>query len=86
MSDPIKVGDLVMQIRDCCGKCRTTGMVGTVKHVHDTTTRCRYCSSYFHCIHVSCGKPKGGVPLSWVKKIDPPQVLDDVKQDEEITA
>ena len=92
MSDPIKVGDLVMQVRACCDSPlhKTLGMIGTVNFIGEGNTLCGGCGFKGTGIHVSCRVDHriygGGVPVSWVKKIDPPQLSENEKRDEEITA
>ena len=90
MSEPIKVGDLVVIIRwSCCGY-----RVGQIFRVHTILTQ-----RSFKCLH--CHSNEGGnnltvawdgifagigARLDWLKRIPPLSELEGEKSDEEITA
>lgn len=97
MAEPIKVGDLVMVVRGhSCVLEHKGGIPFTVTGIKPAIGggfRCRMCGTRniasheyiaaelsFHN-HRDCG-----VPITWLKRIPPLGELDDVKQDEEITA
>lgn len=95
MSEPIKVGDLVMVVR--WGGCKCNGRIGLVYQVAhvgswDLGGTCGNCGTEsvippgvkFQYANSSSGRPN--VPLQWLKRIPPLSELGDVKNDEEITA
>ena len=88
MSEPIKVGDLVMVVKVCCeqmAKHRNFGRVFTVTGFNTGSLRCHHC--WFRVPHATWaefGIEEAYVP--WLKRIPPLSELDDVKNDEEITA
>lgn len=90
MSEPIKPGDMVMLVWACCAKGRRhlgwTGIVEDMYHIAQGVSRC-YCGHGTSGLHawVDIGG-RGIVPVSWLKKIEPPEQPADVKRDEEITA
>lgn len=91
MSDPIKAGDLVMVVKCHCEL--TAGALGTVFVVTKVKTVRVHC----HCGAVLVDTPAAyngqmnyglpaAEPLHYLKRIPPIEELDDVKQDEELTA
>jgi hypothetical protein len=88
MSEPIKVGDLVVVVR---GHVCDLGIVFAVARVETTT-------DYWHC--AACGyvgdvttetwaflgKGVDGSPLSWLRRIPPLAELGEVEHDESIPA
>lgn len=87
MDKPIQVGDLVQVVRwPCCGwRIGAIGVVTDFCSGQDTNGRCGGCESHIGK-HFSAAKMPYWVPLPWLKRIPPLEELDDVKQDEEITA
>jgi hypothetical protein len=93
MSEPIKVGDLVMVVRwphDCINP---KGVPGTPFRVTDVIRRkvdyCAKCKVTIPTMspHSAVGfDGRASMPTDWLKRIDPNEELDDVKRDEEITA
>lgn len=87
MREPIKVGDLVMVIRwghkhGPMGRDPNPGTPYIVTLLDKAT--CTVCGESLGM--GAAGHDGRGVPVSWLRKIDPQAELDDVKQDEEITA
>lgn len=92
MSEPIKVGDLVMVVKPPpCGCTRTVGWIFTVQSFGRWTGYCNSCKSGYPISVMA----ESGIPwvlntyafsLDRLKRIPPLSELDDVKQDEEITA
>jgi hypothetical protein len=85
----IKVGDLVMVVRwphPCFGPYNKT--IFQVEEI-GTSAFCWKC----HCVikepvaiyTPNCSGGPGGVPLSWLKRIDPPAVPESVERDTELT-
>ena len=88
MADPIKAGDMVRLVWACCAKGRRhLGWVGTVEAVETYPASTCFCGYTTIGVHawIDIGG-SGVVPLSWLIRIDPEPVLDDVRKDEEITA
>lgn len=75
MSEPIKAGDLVMVVR-WPHRCESSnglfsGFIGTVEAFHPFA-HCR-CGEFFNEPAARfTGSVRRGVPVSWLKKIDPP--------------
>ena len=92
MSEPIKVGDLVVQVYDCCptrplGKLGIPGIVARIVQDVSSCGHCRGRYGYQGPLVMLAGEPEyWKTPLHWFKRIPPLSELDDVKQDEEITA
>jgi hypothetical protein len=95
MSDQIKVGDLVMVVRG--HECTIAVFVGipyTVQALHAQRNggwRCPHCKETDIAPNEFTGAQLlpdrlHAIPLSWLKKIDPPALPEDVTRDEEITA
>ncbi len=88
MSEPIKVGDLVVVVRDCCDG-ELLGFVGEVRLLHTDGLRCLRCGlvSGEHGAIVEFRQSfHDKLPLSWLKRIPPLEELEGEKRDEEITA
>jgi hypothetical protein len=88
MSEPIKVGDLVMVIRwphEHSAPCARVGMVGIVS-VIDGQTHCHICGKVFNERSATLGPMSGLIPISWMVKIDPPAEPERVETREELTA
>ena len=91
MSDkPIRVGDLVMVVR---GHECYAGYTFTVVRADDGRSdgiRCGGCNKFVFDIGPQAfvagkGDP-GNLPVSWLKRIDPPTISEDVPTGEEIHA
>lgn len=88
MSEPIKVGDLVIVTRSCCAKFVEGPTIYDVTAIREEPrARCSFCGGDVP------GGPQGvgyrhriGVPLSWLKKVPPLDELEGVKDREELTA
>lgn len=88
MSEPIKVGDLVVIARPtpCCGNEGNVGIVFVVSGI-DYGGSCSYCSRPHPRAAGAFGKSDGHMTqVSRLKRIPPLKELDDVKRDEEIHA
>ena len=88
MSEPIKVGDLVVVVR---GHSCDLGLTFTVTDIHSTWEgmwSCSKCTEHWYrpeSMAATTGE-WSSVELSNLKRIPPLEELGDVKQDEEITA
>lgn len=86
MSEPIKPGDLVMQIHSCCPR-----YLGRIFKVGDVVTHLFKCGS---CDTQGWGESRtmaytkniASAPIEWLKRIPPLDEMEGVKNDEEITA
>ena len=93
MSEPIKVGDLVMIVRVCCAKRDALGAIFSVAGIDSYRTgawQCRHCMTTGRDCRVKATAKYGDgnmhAPLSWLKRIPPLSELEGEKRDEEITA
>jgi hypothetical protein len=89
MSEPIKAGDFVVVIYGCCEQSRACalGLHATVLHVFSNPDRlCIFCNAPTPDLRAELDHQRWNAPVSWLKRIPPIEELDDVKQDEEITA
>jgi hypothetical protein len=97
VSEPIKVGDLVVIAKPtlCCNDSRNVGRIFTVRAIGRAPANwCAGCFATFPmddvCAQLAEWRENyavgGWLLLSRLKRIDPLSELDDVKQDEEITA
>ena len=87
MSEPIKPGDMVQIVRPtyCCGSDEKLGLVFRVERMEADVLRCN--CGHVHPREVHVELPNGWwIELSRLKRIPPLFELDDVRQDEEITA
>ena len=86
MSEPIKVGDLVMVVKlRKCGHGRF-GATYTAKELMTTVWHCVDCKVVFPPEPGLITEEGGFTPFWRVRRIPPIGELDDVKRDEEITA
>lgn len=85
MSEPIKVGDLVMVVKwPHEHRQKYLGHIFPVQSIAAYVS-CSQCGQLW--VEPTAETPTHrGVPISWLKKIPPLSELDDVKRDEEITA
>lgn len=74
MSGPIKKGDLVMQVKPtpCCGNADNIGDVFVVTWIGVAIGRCHSCGDRTPENAASTVEDDSAVPLSMLKKIDPP--------------
>lgn len=88
MSEPIKAGDLVYCAKTCCEAQRVKhlGKIRRVLRVEPGDTECQHCGAADTGLHGFSATSKHGSPVWWLRRIPPIEELDDVKQDEEITA
>jgi hypothetical protein len=93
MSEPIKAGDLVVVVHDCCG--HWLGKVFTVRNVgrESDLLECGVCAfkseNYSDLAFNAHWSRKGQVwcaPTSWLKRIPPLSELEGEKHKEELTA
>lgn len=80
MSEPIKVGDLVVVVRQCCDGLELLGLIRTATKVQTNRTRCSTCGQANDGIHVYGHASSNGVPISWVKRIPPLDELEGKKE------
>jgi hypothetical protein len=87
VDEPIKVGDLVVIVGDCCDG-ELIGSIGTVERLHTDGLMCMRCGfdSDGHGAVVRLRKGIDKQLYSWIRRIPPLSELDDVKHDEEIEA
>lgn len=92
MNEPIKVGDLVAVVHQCCDTDSELGEIFSVTRMRGpllmTCSHCKWSAVTVGAIggHASNLPWFGGVPVHWLKRIPPLDELDDVKREEEITA
>ena len=88
MSEPIKVGDLVVVVRwPCCGK--GLGVVDRVTSIFPTPRPFKHSCAWCHAetVEGTTVETEGYyLPHSWVRRIPPLSELEGEKRDEEITA
>jgi hypothetical protein len=87
MSEPIKVGDVVMQVHSCCGAY--LGRIFMVEHIRPGP------GSIYWFVCGKCTAPRfqpvyaftygiAAAPLAWLKRIPPLSELEGVKTEEDI--
>ena len=92
MSDkPIQVGDLVMIVRwPCCGVALGRVFIVGGFIMADCDFVCNYCRTIMPRVpHPVSDGPKLtrlSAPITWVKRLDPDALKDDVPTKEELTA
>jgi len=92
MSDEIKLGDLVMVVRGkpCCGNTNTLGYIFTVSEFFlfkGGIGCCLFCSAPSKpAILAAPEKGGNGYYLSMLKKIDPPDENQFIRDEVEVTA
>jgi len=89
VSDPIKPGDLVIVIGNCCAKADYRGEIHVVKDVTSNGGGCLDCGIQIPgdqagllCEH----NPWWGLPLSWLRKIPPLSELESTHNEEKAPA
>ena len=85
MSEMIKVGDLVMLVRQHCGM-EANGEVATVTHFDNQAAFCHVCRTELGRMTIAHTDGRIRAPSSWLKRIPPLEELDKVKRDEVIHA
>jgi hypothetical protein len=86
MSEPIKTGDLVVVIKPTpCGCKDSLGWTGCVERLGRFKARCSFCGAVWESASMLL-MSSYYIHVSRVLRIPPLEELDDVKQDEEITA
>ena len=89
MSEPIKVGDLVMLVRECCPVDSAIGKIFSVAELRNHSYWCHYCrwsAGQLSGARVNGQDSHCSYPLSWLKRIPPLSELEGENRDEEITA
>ena len=91
MADPIKVGDLVMVVRSCCGDfVRSPVFVVDGLWEPRLSCRCAFCDSALPRVTQATDRTQNGIrygiPLPWLRKIDPPALPESVERDTEVPA
>ena len=90
MDKPISVGDLVAIVRSCCIPFRDGVTIFRVESMRPdrAASVCKHCAKEFPRETYACDTsfPRGGAPLSWLKRIPPLSEIEGEKRDEEITA
>jgi hypothetical protein len=88
VSEPIKVGDLVVVVKACCDmmvKHKNFGRVFTVTGFNTGRLKCHHCAFRVpNATWAEFGLYEAYLP--WLKRIPPLSELDDVKNTEELTA
>ncbi len=94
MSEPLKVGDLAIIVRDCCGvylgtPIRVASMerVSLPKWISCTICKHGYSNISFAVNDATAnGHTPINVPEHWLKKIEPPAIPEHEERKERITA
>ncbi len=89
---PIEVGDLVRVARTCCNMqyLQSGGKIGVVRKIKPYpfgSWYCLGCDASSHELYAEAFNwPHNAAPLSWLKRIDPGSLSEDVPEKEEISA
>ena len=91
MSEPIKVGDLVVQVRACCeneaNRTQTCGIPFIVTAITANIGGCWKCRFGGKSLLYASGAPKVRlIYVGWLKRIPPLSELEGEKRDAEISA
>lgn len=88
MSEKISPGDLVCVVKACCDwqRNRIVGQTSVVPYIRITKTQCHGCKKLSTGLHAGAFEKSAGVPLSWLKKINPPPVEQSTPTKETICA
>lgn len=89
MSEPIRVGDLVIIVGNCCADADYRGEIHTVTAIHEEGGRCRECGfrAPGSVAALPCPtNPSWGIPLSWLKRIPPLSELESTHNEEKAPA
>ncbi len=88
MSEPIKVGDLVMFVKACCDRFRDGVTVFRVVSINARPlgAHCSWCGRDLPKEARASDEPvsDSGAPLSWLKRIPPLSELESEKQKEDL--
>lgn len=87
MSEPIKVGDLVMVVRVCCTAYMDgAGPIFRVHKIHGVGrgSTCAYCGAMLPNTDRATEGALVGVPLPWLKRIPPLSELESEKHKEDL--
>ena len=81
----IKVGDLVMQIHDCCETRGGIGIPGVVDRIWESRMRCPCCMQerFTTVAHLDCDPPNQVADISWLRRIPPLSELESTEHKEE---
>lgn len=73
MNQSFKVGDLACVVRTCCAEkfAETGGRVGAIAWIGTRKTACWFCGAKNIGVHAASALDRPGVPLPWLKRIDP---------------
>jgi hypothetical protein len=69
---PISVGDLVQVIAHCCGYKSEVGMIAVALWIEPRKTMCHACRGRHEGLHVGARQASAGMPIEYLKRIDPP--------------
>lgn len=72
----IKKGDLVIHVGGCCGELPSLGQIAEVMWISYRHTKCEFCAYETKGLHAGSRRRAAGVPLPWLRKIDPDQASD----------
>lgn len=89
MDKPIAVGDLAMHVRVCCKRSDAVsdlGKIAIIKMVRVRETRCQKCGQLNQGVHASAKTNGIGVPVEWLKRIEPPALPESIEHKESLTA
>lgn len=91
MNEPIKIGDLVMFVRSCCTVYLDGVSIFKVEDMNDGpigwARTCKGCRNALpNGQFASPSRDVWGAPVSWLKRIPPPEELGVVDEREELTA
>lgn len=88
MDKPISVGDLVAVVRatPCCGVYDPKHPVFVVTGFLIGNFTCHFCNTERPAVAVEMADPRWVCDVDRIKRIPPPEELNIVKEDEEITA
>ena len=86
MSEPIKVGDLVMVVRVCCSEyAGKLGTIHTVLKIHSSESQCNKCKTLSTGTHLIAAEHQHkGAHISWWKRIPPLSKLEGEQSQESI--
>jgi len=88
MAETFRVGDLACVVRTCCAGsfADTGGLIAPIAWIQFRTTTCRHCPARNVELHAASAPDRPGVPLRWLKRIDPHPDAGSGRHDEELFA
>jgi len=88
MGGSVKPGDMVMLVWACCPEGRKhLGWVGELEAITQSHTICGDCRHKANCLHGQITvQNRGVVPLSWLRKVEPPSEEQSIDECDEVTA